>query len=63
MTAQSRASTIGVMPRWPRITLSLPKELIDAVDKLAERKGLSRGSYIRMLLTEHVQEQETTEDQ
>jgi len=44
-----------------RIIISLPRELLEKLNELARRKGLSRASYIRMILTEHVQEQERGE--
>jgi hypothetical protein len=37
-----------------RIVLILPDELVKSLNGLAKRKGLSRASYIRMALTEHV---------
>jgi hypothetical protein len=40
------------------IITSLPRELLEKITKLAQRKGLSRASYIRMVLTEHVAEQD-----
>jgi len=36
----------------------LPRELLEKITKPAQRKGLSRVSYIRMVLTEHVAEQD-----
>jgi len=47
-------SRIGVVPS-PRIVLILPDELVKTLTVLAKRKGLSRASYIRMALTEHVE--------
>jgi metal-responsive CopG/Arc/MetJ family transcriptional regulator len=41
-----------------RIMLSLPRELLDKLTAIAKRKGLSRASYIRMVLTEDVNKQE-----
>jgi predicted DNA-binding protein len=38
-----------------RIVLILPDELVKSLNGLAKRKGLSRASYIRMALTEHVE--------
>jgi hypothetical protein len=38
-----------------RIVLILPEELVKSLTRLARSKGLSRASYIRMALTEHVQ--------
>ncbi len=37
-----------------RIMLSLDDELLDKLTEMAKGKGLSRASYIRMVLTEHV---------
>jgi len=37
-----------------RIVLILPEDLLKSLSALAHRKGLSRASYIRMALTEHV---------
>ncbi len=48
---------------WPRITLSLPPELILSLDGLAERRGLTRGAFTRMLLTDHVREQAAPDGQ
>jgi hypothetical protein len=45
-----------------RIIISLPKELIEALSRLAARKGLARTAYIRMVLTEHVAESGTPPD-
>jgi hypothetical protein len=38
-----------------RIVLILPEDLVQSLGDLARSKGLSRASYIRMALTEHVQ--------
>jgi len=38
-----------------RIVLILPDDLLKSLNGLAKRKGLSRASYIRMALTEHVE--------
>ena len=40
-----------------RITLSLPHELLIKLTELAQDKGLSRASYIRMVLTERVNDE------
>lgn len=40
-----------------RIVLILPDDLLISLTGLAKRKGLSRASYIRMALTEHVEEE------
>lgn len=61
MTSQKAQSTIAPVTVSPRIVLSLPAELLDKLTELAENKGLSRASYIRMLLTERVQEIEGEE--
>ena len=37
-----------------RIVLILPEDLLKSLSALAHRKGLSRASYIRMALTEHI---------
>ena len=50
------ASTISPVER---IMLSLPKDLLDRLTAIAKRKGLSRASYIRMVLTEDANKQET----
>jgi len=39
----------------------LPDELLAKLTELAKKKGLSRASYIRMVLTEHVSEQDREE--
>ncbi len=38
-----------------RIVLILADDLLKSLNGLAKRKGLSRASYIRMALTEHVE--------
>jgi metal-responsive CopG/Arc/MetJ family transcriptional regulator len=38
-----------------RIVLILPDKLVESLNGLAQRKGLSRASYIRMALTEYVE--------
>ena len=45
----------------PRFMISLPAELAERLTELAKNKGLSRTAYIRMVLTEHVQEQEDSD--
>ena len=40
-----------------RIMLSLPHELLTKLTELAQDKGLSRASYIRMVLTERVNDE------
>ena len=40
-----------------RMMLSLPHELLTKLTELAQDKGLSRASYIRMVLTERVNEE------
>lgn len=45
----------------PRTMISLPAELLDRLTELAKERGLSRASYIRMILTDHVKEQEAEE--
>jgi metal-responsive CopG/Arc/MetJ family transcriptional regulator len=40
-----------------RIVLILPRELVETLTALANRKGLSRSAYIRMVLTEYVRTQ------
>ena len=61
MTSQTNASTIGPMAVTPRTMISLPAELLDRLTELAKERGLSRASYIRMILTDHVKEQEAEE--
>jgi metal-responsive CopG/Arc/MetJ family transcriptional regulator len=41
-----------------RVMIQLPRELLDKLTAIARRKGLSRASYIRMVLTEDVNKQE-----
>jgi metal-responsive CopG/Arc/MetJ family transcriptional regulator len=38
----------------PQTVVSLPQELLDAIDKLAHDKKVSRGEIMRQLLTEAV---------
>jgi len=45
---------VDTVPAVERIMLSLPKELLEKLTELAKKKGLSRASFIRMVLTEHV---------
>jgi len=52
------ASTRVESPVVERIIISLPADLLEKLTKLARLKGLSRSSYVRMVLTEHVSEQE-----
>ena len=52
------ASVVDTVPAVDRIVISLPKDLLKELTQLARLKGLSRSSYIRMVLTEHVSEQE-----
>ena len=40
-----------------RMMLSLPHELLTKLTELAQDKGLSRASYIRMVLTERVNDE------
>lgn len=47
-------SRIEPMAAASRIVLILPRELVETLTALANRKGLSRSAYIRMVLTEHV---------
>jgi len=54
LTPYNRASRI-VAVASSRIVLILPEELLRSLTTLARRKGLSRASYIRMSLTEHVE--------
>ena len=61
MTLGNRAPTIEEMPASERIVVILPKELVETLTALAKGKGLARTAYIRMVLTEHVQETETEE--
>lgn len=58
LTSQASATTIGPMAVTPRIVISLPAELLDRLTELAKDRGLSRASYIRMVLTDHVKETE-----
>jgi metal-responsive CopG/Arc/MetJ family transcriptional regulator len=51
-------SAVDTVPAVERIMLSLPKDLLEKLTALAKRKGLSRASFIRMVLTEHVNEEE-----
>ena len=37
-----------------RIVLTLPRGLIERITELAQRKGLTRAAYIRMVLTDHL---------
>jgi metal-responsive CopG/Arc/MetJ family transcriptional regulator len=41
-----------------RIIVTLPRDLLDKLNELARQKGLTRGAFIRMTLTEYVREQE-----
>jgi predicted DNA-binding protein len=54
LTPYPQPSRIGVVAS-ARIVLILPDELVKPLNGLAKRKGLSRASYIRMALTEHVE--------
>ena len=54
LTLGRKASRISAVPS-ARIVLILPDELVKSLNGLAKRKGLSRASYIRMALTEHVE--------
>jgi metal-responsive CopG/Arc/MetJ family transcriptional regulator len=45
-------------PSVERIIISLPAKLLEKLTALAEKKGLSRAAYIRMVLTEHTSEEE-----
>ena len=56
MTSQNGEPTIASMAVSPRIVLSLPAELLDKLTELAKNNGLSRASYMRMVLTKHVQD-------
>lgn len=58
MTLSKDAPTIEEMPASERIVVILPKELVETLTALAKAKGLARTAYIRMVLTEHVQETE-----
>jgi len=51
-------ATADRIPIVERILIRLPKELLEALGTLAKAKGLSRTAYIRMVLTEHVNEPE-----
>jgi len=51
-------SAVDTVPAVERIMLSLSKELLEKLTALARLKGLSRASYIRMVLTEHVHDVE-----
>lgn len=62
MTSASTAPTIGPMAVTPRFMISLPAELAERLTEMAKRKGLSRAAYVRMVLTEHVQEEEEGSD-
>ncbi len=53
LTLYPHRNRIGVVAS-ARIVLILPDELVKSLNSLAKRKGLSRASYIRMALTEHV---------
>ena len=61
MTLSKDASTIEEMPASERIVVILPKELVETLTELAKAKGLARTAYIRMVLTEHVQDVEAEE--
>ena len=54
LTLYPQPSRISGVPS-ARIVLILPDELVKSLNGLAKRKGLSRASYIRMALTEHVE--------
>ena len=56
MTLSKDAPTIEEMPASERIVVILPRELVETLTELAKAKGLARTAYIRMVLTEHVQE-------
>jgi len=45
-----------------RIIISLPDELLEKLNQLAQRKGLTRAAYIRMVLTGEVQEEERRQE-
>jgi len=51
------ASTRVESPAVERIIISLPADLLEKLTELAKKKGLSRASYIRMVLTEHANEE------
>jgi metal-responsive CopG/Arc/MetJ family transcriptional regulator len=55
------ASTRVESPSVERIIISLPAKLLERLTALAEKKGLSRAAYIRMVLTEHTSEQDREE--
>lgn len=59
MTPARSAPTIDEMTASERIVAILPKELVETLTELAKAKGLSRAAYMRMVLTEHVQETES----
>ena len=61
MTLSKDAPTIEEMPASERIVVILPKELVETLTALAKAKGLARTAYIRMVLTEHVQDVEAEE--
>ena len=48
-----------VMPRSPRIIITLSKPLLDALTVLGKRHGLARAAYIRMVLSQHVEKERT----
>ncbi|MGH7606095.1 MAG: hypothetical protein ACREME_02045, partial [Gemmatimonadales bacterium] len=37
-----------------RIVLTLPRGLLENINQLAEKRGLTRSAYIRMVLTDHL---------
>jgi predicted DNA binding CopG/RHH family protein len=57
LTLRQPENRVEEMPRSERIVVILPRELVDALTRLADAKGLARTAYIRMVLTEHVKGQ------
>jgi metal-responsive CopG/Arc/MetJ family transcriptional regulator len=56
MKTSSAKKRMGRPPtgRMPQTVLSLPKQLLDGIDKLAREQKLSRGEIMRQLLAEAV---------
>jgi predicted DNA-binding protein len=59
MRAKTESPVVGerrtVAPRAvERIVLTLPHGLVERLTEVAEKKGLTRAAYIRMVLTDHL---------
>lgn len=57
MTSIGYQPKIAMMPRSPRIIVTLSKPLLDALTALGKRHGLARAAYIRLILSQHVEKE------